>query len=118
MRPCRDRLVLVDGHGRGLAVPPSIRQADIFKVSEGGSVAATDDVAVEEPLEIRLAFSQDGRRNIRSVAITMRTPGTISTLPQAFCFRRASYPPPISCRSAIAAPPPAKTACETWWSSR
>ena len=34
-----------------------------------------DQVAVEEPLEIRLTFSRDGESHTQSLSITMRTPG-------------------------------------------
>lgn len=35
----------------------------------------TDLVTVEEPLEIRLGYSHEGRRAERSLSVTMRTPG-------------------------------------------
>jgi FdhD protein len=49
--------------------------------------AATDLVATEEPLEIRLAYSlPDGGRAEKSVSITMRTPGNDQELAIGFLF--------------------------------
>lgn len=45
---------------------------------------ATDELAVEEPLEIRLGFTVDGKRIQRSISITMRTPGQDSELAVGF----------------------------------
>lgn len=54
---------------------PSIAQVAIHKV-DGACVAEHADVlAVEEPLEIRLGFEQNGERTHQSISITMRTPG-------------------------------------------
>jgi FdhD protein len=46
----------------------------------------SDRVAVEEPLEIKLAYTADGERAIRTVAITMRTPGDDINLVLGFLF--------------------------------
>jgi len=43
-----------------------------------------DAVAVEEPLEIRLGYSADGGRAVRSLSITMRTPGNDAELAAGF----------------------------------
>ena len=47
---------------------------------------ATDFLAVEEPLEIRLAFGDRGNRVRRAISITMRTPGHDSELAVGFLF--------------------------------
>jgi FdhD protein len=46
----------------------------------------TDLLAVEEPLEIRLGFLENGRRIHRPVSITMRTPGNDFELATGFLF--------------------------------
>jgi FdhD protein len=43
-----------------------------------------DELAVEEPLEIRLGYSDAGRRVQRSISITMRTPGEDAELAAGF----------------------------------
>jgi len=48
---------------------------DIERVSAGARLAGPDRVAVEEPLEIRLGYATPEGRAVRSLAITMRTPG-------------------------------------------
>ncbi|MCF8237908.1 MAG: formate dehydrogenase accessory sulfurtransferase FdhD [Saprospiraceae bacterium] len=45
-----------------------------------------DAVTVEEPLEIRLVFGPDTKRENRSLAITMRTPGHDTDLVRGFLF--------------------------------
>lgn len=45
-----------------------------------------DEVAVEEPLEIRLGFASDGPTRHRPVSITMRTPGNDFELAAGFLF--------------------------------
>lgn len=45
-----------------------------------------DELAVEEPLEIRLGFTNRGRRMLRSIAITMRTPGNDHELAVGFLY--------------------------------
>jgi FdhD protein len=45
---------------------------------------ASDELAVEEPLEIRLAYQAEGQRVQRSISITMRTPGQDAELATGF----------------------------------
>lgn len=59
---------------------------NISKVSNGQRAAQSDSVAVEEPLEIRLAFSTPDGRATRSISITMRTPGNDRELAAGFLF--------------------------------
>lgn len=56
----------------------------IEKRQSGGRDAVSDAVAVEEPLEIRLAYSTPAGRAIKSVSITMRTPGEDAALAAGF----------------------------------
>ena len=49
-------------------------------------LARSDQVAVEEPLEIRLAYSTPDGRATRSLSITMRTPGNDHELAAGFLF--------------------------------
>ncbi|CAN5180901.1 formate dehydrogenase accessory sulfurtransferase FdhD [soil metagenome] len=45
-----------------------------------------DWLSVEEPLEIRIGFDEDGKRVHRAVSITMRTPGEDGELAAGFLF--------------------------------
>ncbi len=62
---------------------------DISKVSNGLQKAQADSVAVEEPLEIRLAYSTPDGRATRSISITMRTPGNDNELADGFLFNES-----------------------------
>jgi FdhD protein len=61
---------------------PSTTGARVYRVESGVSEARPDELATEEPLEIRLI--QEGRR--RTVAVTMRTPGADPELALGFLF--------------------------------
>jgi FdhD protein len=62
-------------------------QADIRKVSADEiSAAQSDSLAVEEPLEIRLGFPENGQINHKAISITMRTPGDDRELVAGFLF--------------------------------
>lgn len=59
----------------------------IYKVaSERDFAAAQDSLAVEEPLEIRLGFIENGKTVHKSISITMRTPGDDFELAAGFLF--------------------------------
>ena len=58
----------------------------ILKVIDGKSAAVTDQVAVEEPLEIQIAYSTSTGRMQKPVAVTMRTPGNDEELAAGFLF--------------------------------
>ena len=53
----------------------SARTAEIFRVKNGKIAAMQDAGAVEEPLEIQLAYGPIDDRRVKSISITMRTPG-------------------------------------------
>jgi FdhD protein len=61
---------------------PGSTGARVYRVSAGEVEERPDELATEEPLEIRLL--QEGRR--RTVAITMRTPGSDPELALGFLF--------------------------------
>lgn len=70
-----------------LLPPASYEFATIQKVSGAGpAVAASDQLAAEEPLEIRLGYldPETGRRTHRTLSVTMRTPGHDEELAAGF----------------------------------
>jgi FdhD protein len=65
----------------------STRRVDIERFADAGLGAASDILATEEPLEVRLSFAtSDGRRLQRSISVTMRTPGHDEELAAGFLF--------------------------------
>ena len=59
--------------------------ATIQKVNGNGPpVPASDQLAAEEPLEIRVGFEVDGQRQHRTLSVTMRTPGHDEELAAGF----------------------------------
>ena len=61
-------------------------ETQIERVSAGGFSTETDTLAVEEPLEIRLGFYENGKQVHKAVSITMRTPGNDFELAAGFLF--------------------------------
>jgi FdhD protein len=59
---------------------------EVCRVEGDMAAADRDTVAVEEPLEIQIAFERQGIRAIRSVSVTMRTPGSDEELATGFLF--------------------------------
>lgn len=59
---------------------------DIQTRRGGERQSLADSVAVEEPLEIRLGYSTPDGRAVRSISITMRTPGNDEELAAGFLF--------------------------------
>jgi len=65
----------------------AVRRVAIDRVASRVKTAVDDVVAVEEPLEIRLAYSRpDGARTEQSISITMRTPGEDAELAAGFLY--------------------------------
>ncbi|MDH3430711.1 MAG: formate dehydrogenase accessory sulfurtransferase FdhD [Gammaproteobacteria bacterium] len=62
----------------------SSHTVEIRKISDALQHTLADSVAVEEPLEVRLAYSTPDGRATRSISITMRTPGNDAELAAGF----------------------------------
>jgi FdhD protein len=62
----------------------STLEVKIEKVSGHGSRHFLDTLAVEEPLEIQLAHGAIGARSVKSLSVTMRTPGNDFDLAAGF----------------------------------
>ena len=58
----------------------------VRKVRPGKDQKEKDILAVEEPLEIRLAYDRNGVPVQRSISVTMRTPGNDSELAVGFLY--------------------------------
>lgn len=58
----------------------------IKKITATQSVDADDQLAVEEPLEIQLRYGPLGKQAIKSISVTMRTPGNDEELAVGFLF--------------------------------
>jgi FdhD protein len=65
-------------------MPVETRSFPIHKLATGGLSSADDLLAVEEPLEIRLAFGTP--RQQKAISITMRTPGEDAALAVGFLY--------------------------------
>ena len=64
----------------------SVRQIDIIKINDNSSFPCTDDVSVEEPLEIRISYGAENHREYKNISVTMRTPGNDAELAAGFLF--------------------------------
>ncbi|MBO9693757.1 formate dehydrogenase accessory sulfurtransferase FdhD [Chryseobacterium sp.] len=64
----------------------SVKQIEIIKVRENSGFPYTDDISVEEPLEIRVSYSAEGKKESRNISVTMRTPGNDVELAAGFLF--------------------------------
>ncbi|ASU35002.1 formate dehydrogenase accessory sulfurtransferase FdhD [Mucilaginibacter xinganensis] len=65
---------------------PEIKRIPVTKVTDAESIEATDALAIEEPLEIRLEYVLNGEPKIQNVSVTMRTPGCDAELAAGFLF--------------------------------
>ena len=63
-----------------------LRHWPVVKIKETETNGQDDWLAVEEPLEIRLAFGPSERRRQQSLAVTMRTPGADFDLAAGFLY--------------------------------
>ncbi|NVM66738.1 FdhD protein [Mucilaginibacter sp. SG538B] len=64
----------------------SIMPLEVIRMTRNEVNPLADFLAVEEPLEIRLAFNQREERVIRNISVTMRTPGNDTELALGFLF--------------------------------
>jgi FdhD protein len=67
-------------------INPGIQAINITKYDGDAARSADDLLAVEEPLEISLAFGPAERRTVQNLSITMRTPGADEDLAAGFLF--------------------------------
>jgi len=93
---------------------PSVRSAEIFRVKRDEIAQVQDAVAVEEPLEIQLVYGVVDNRKVKSISITMRTPGNDDELAAGFLMtegvvRDATHITSIGPPSAAKTAPPKKT---------
>ncbi|QQL51356.1 formate dehydrogenase accessory sulfurtransferase FdhD [Mucilaginibacter ginkgonis] len=58
----------------------------VVKVNQHGSTEVADELAVEEPLEIRLESGPEEARSVKNISVTMRTPGNDAELAIGFLF--------------------------------
>ena len=65
---------------------PGLSRRPILRWTDGSHAAATDELAVEEPLEIVLGHGPAVHRQRRPLAVTMRTPGNDVELALGFLF--------------------------------
>jgi FdhD protein len=68
-----------------MPVQPTII-TQIRKVSAATFYDVADVLATEEPLEIRLSYNNNGVRSLRSLSVTMRTPGNDRELVTGFLY--------------------------------
>ena len=66
------------------ATDPTVAAVPVYRVRGDGMRADEDRLAVEEPLEIRLQYEEDGAPRLRQLAVTMRTPGHDAELAVGF----------------------------------
>jgi len=63
-----------------------VRDIRIKKISNACISEEDDLIAVEEPLEIQIAYQSGGKRIKKSISVTMRTPGNDEELATGFLF--------------------------------
>lgn len=69
-----------------LSAGKSVMRIDIIKVNEKINISSEDDVSIEEPLEIKVLYTDGELRISKNVSVTMRTPGNDAELASGFLF--------------------------------
>jgi FdhD protein len=64
----------------------SIAHLPITRVNHSVSTEVSDALAIEEPLEIRIAYGPKANRLVKNISVTMRTPGNDDELASGFLF--------------------------------
>ncbi|MBK8484329.1 MAG: formate dehydrogenase accessory sulfurtransferase FdhD [Saprospiraceae bacterium] len=72
-----------------------IRNKQITRI-EHEKVSKTDLIVIEEPLEINLSYTQNGKLKYKTISITMRTPGDDENLVRGFLFTEGIVKNPIT----------------------
>lgn len=73
----------------GIIHDPSVTAVTITRSAASGIKQIADLVAIEEPLEIIMAWQQDGSKMHKNISVTMRTPGYDAALAAGFLFTEA-----------------------------
>ncbi|MGH9606777.1 MAG: formate dehydrogenase accessory sulfurtransferase FdhD [Terracidiphilus sp.] len=63
---------------------PAILRSEAGRVNGFASEPGTETLAIEEPLEIQLGYGAKGERAVKSISVTMRTPGNDYELAAGF----------------------------------
>ncbi|RLJ31534.1 FdhD protein [Chryseobacterium sp. 7] len=64
----------------------AVNQIEIIKVKDSYGFPYTDDISVEEPLEIRVSYHAGDQKEFKNISVTMRTPGNDAELAAGFLF--------------------------------
>jgi len=67
-------------------IPACSTPVTVLRATSSGISSRDDLVATEEPLEIQVSYEKRGLRVVRSVSVTMRTPGNDDELAAGFLF--------------------------------
>ena len=69
-----------------MPIGPNTSLVEVRRVNGDLAAPSHDKVAIEEPLEIQVGLERRGMRAIRSISVTMRTPGQDDELAAGFLF--------------------------------